>query len=707
MKVKQSIQRYLSACKRYKWAGLAGFACLVTLAGSIAAFRPESKTLYTAQKLLLYQPSTAKDSTAQPATSKVAVSEEDAAKSEEDANISSETSPNLSDSLLNRTAEKLQVRSYSLPPETLRRHLTLKQDTQQEDRWLVQFQDEQEERSAAVVESFTEAIVQQDLTEKRQDIESAVQLLEQRRDLIRDELRLAEEKLQEFSSREKPAIQQAVDGSLVSAITTIQQQQRELDRTLEGTEAEMTSLQNQLRMTPEQAYLAAAISADAVVTTLSTKIDELALQQQEQLRELQPQHPEIVALQHQQSVNESRLQQRIQEIARGDRANTISIQSWRALNLDKARQELANRLVSLKSQRDRLTQEVAILSRSEPELRRNYSDGTGLRLELEKLTSEVARYREASEQTGKELAAAELKQAETRSDWVSKGAPQVKPESNWLGSRPFVLGVGSGLGLLVAGITVLLVDWVRGRVLTPEEVQFILQKRVPLLGILPSIETSKSPIPILINSESTELQSYELFRSSILHHSPDRSPKIVMLSSIHKGEGKTVSAYNLAIAAAQAGKKTLLVEADLRTSSQANVLGVDIHPDKALSNDAISLDQIQPAAHIKNLFVLPNSGNIKQVTEVLESSKTQRLFEHVRNDFDFVVIDATTLCFSDVLLMESFTDGLILVTRLGHSERKGLKLVIEKITQSKSVTLLGTVINDVAKPTKYAPLLSL
>ncbi|MBD3885867.1 AAA family ATPase [Phormidium tenue FACHB-886] len=700
MKVKRSIQRYFAACRRYGWAGLAGFVSTVALAGGIAAFRPDVKTLYVVQKLLLHQSASATLPNAR-----------DAEASQEDAPAPVSEAPELSDALIEQMAAGLRVKRYSLSPETLRQNLTLRQDSEQGERWLVQFQDAEADRATAVVVAFTEAIAQQDLSEKRQGVESAVQLLEQRRDRLRDDLRVAEEKLREFSRREKPAIQQAVDGSLVSAITTIQQQQRELERTLEGTEAEMASLQNQLQMSPEQAYLAAAISADAAATALSAKIDELTLQQQEQLRELQPRHPEVIALQQQQSLYEARLQQRIQEIVGRGRALPISqatVQSWRALNLDQARQELANRLVGLKSQRDRLTRELAILGRSEPELRQNYSDGTALRLELEKLTNDVARNRRAFEQTEKDLAAAELQQSETKSDWVSEGAPQVKTITNWLWSRPFILLLGGGLGLLVAGATVLLIDLVHGKLLMPEEVEAILQKRVPLLGILPSIRTHKSSTPILMDADSPALEPYELFHRCILNQNQERSPKVVMLSSIRQGEGKTVSAYNLAIAAARAGKKTLLIEADLRAPSQADIFGIDLPPDgaEATPNDVELFKQIQSIPHISKLFILPSSSTAKQITEALEPSN-QQLFKEISEDFDFVVLDATTLHCSDVLLMESLVDGLILITRLGHSERKGLELVIEKITESKSVKLLGTVINDVTNPERYDPLLSL
>jgi len=116
--------------------------------------------------------------------------------------------------------------------------------------------------------------------------------------------------------------------------------------------------------------------------------------------------------------------------------------------------------------------------------------------------------------------------------------------------------------------------------------------------------------------------------------------------------------------------------------------------------DCMQLKHIQPVPEFETLFALPSPGAIEQVTEVLESSQTQQLLEQVRDDFDLVVIDTTALQFSDALLIEPFTDGLILVTRPGYTDRKGLKIVIEKLMEFSDIKLLGVIANNVSAPTK-------
>lgn len=701
------IKRYFAALNHYKWYGIGCFALVLAIAGGLATRLAKSENTYVAQGTLIYQP-TNEAAAKSPSTSQ---------KSDGTAlpmQLSVVTKEALtSDLLLQLTSKTLKAKRVAIAPATLRSQIKVEADPKQEHRFLVYHQDDDAQKAKLIVESFVNTVSDQSLADKRQQVVASIKFLEKRKDLLEDKLQVAEEKLRDFSRREKPAIQAAIDGSLVSAITNIQQQQRQLRREIEGINAEIVSLQGRLGMTPEQAYIASALSADQSVGTLKTKISEIDSQIQIQRQELQPKHPEIVALQHQQQVYETQLRQRMGEIVgTGGTGFMQNVAYFRQVsNLDKARQDLANKLVNLQTQRERLAQELNILQKAEPELRRNYRDGTELKLDLEKRMKEVARDREAFDQTEKQLAAASLKKVETQSDWVTDGSPQVRDMSHWWLNRSVTLLAGGLLGVLVGGTAVLLLDLLRGRVLLPEEVQAILQQRVPFLGVLPSLPkaASKEVIPVLVEADLPYLDAYELFRSRLHRHQQDQSVKSVVVSSTRDNEGKTVSAYNLAIASARAGKKTLLIEANLRTPSQAQVVGLTPTSRETcdFSANGISMGNIQQTPGIKNLSVLPSLGSLEQVAEVLESSQTQQSLKSVRDDFDFVVIDATALRYSDALLIEPFTDGLVLVTRPGYTNRSSLRVVIEKLTEFSNIRLLGVVMNHVTGSTKYTHLLSL
>jgi capsular exopolysaccharide synthesis family protein len=706
MKDNLFLKRYYAALRHYKWVAFACFAIISAIAWEVANLRSEPEVVYAVQGTLLYQPSREVASAdGQPAIAQKPV-------------VSLEFL--TSSRILELTARMLKAQRQEVTPEVLRNQVKLERDPNQENRFLIQHQGNDAHQAELVVASITNTIINQSLIDQRKEAEIPIkQFSERKKQLVRN-LHNAETALREFGRQKKPAIQAAVDGSLVSAITNIQQQRRQLHRELEGIDAEiasiqtqMTQIQNQMGMTPEQLYIVSAVSADSTIAGLRTKIDEIKSQIEQQRRELQPKHPDIVALQRQQQVHETQLQTRFVEIS-GDRKSTPLVRDVaeirRASDLDQSRKELTGKLANLRTQRNRMAQELSILSRSEPEIRRNYNDGTELELELEKHTNEVARYREALDQNEKQLETATLKKAETRSDWVSDGSPQVNEVRNWYLSRPFLLVVGGGIGILGAGLVVLILDALRGKILIPEEVEAILEQRAPLLGILPLIpmQESKTKIPFLTELDSIYLEPYELLRSSLLRNSLHRrsrgqSPKVVMLSSTQDGEGKTVSAYNLAIASARAGKKTLLIEANLRTSSQVQILGVPLDETEKLGSLAehLQISSVQAVPNVKNLFVWASPGSMDQVTEIIESNLTQELLNKARADFDFVVIDSTALKFSDTLLIEPFTDGLVLVTRPNYTDRSSLRIVIEKLANYSDIKFLGVILNRVTTSPQF------
>jgi Mrp family chromosome partitioning ATPase/uncharacterized protein involved in exopolysaccharide biosynthesis len=706
MKDNLVLNRYCAALYQYKWVGLACFAVISTIIWEVANLRSEPEVVYAVQGALLYQQpveivsTTGQSSTTQPST------------------VSLEFL--TSDQILQLTSKLLTAKHQEFTLQTLRDQVKLERDPNQENRFLIRHQGHEPNRAKLVVDSLIKTVIEQSLLNKRKEAELPIKRLGEQKKQLESNLRIAEMELREFGRQKKPAIQAAVDGSLVSAITTIQQQRRQLSRELEGIDAEIASIQTQIvqiqkqmGMTPKQLYLASTINTDSVIASLKTKIDEIKSQIEQQRRELQPKHPDIIALQRQQQIHETQLQKRLAEISGGkNNAPPIgdAVEIRRASDLNQSRQELAGKLANLRTQRNRMSQELGILNRTEPEIKKNYNDGTELKLELEKRTKDVVRYREELDQNQKQLAAAELKKAETRSDWKGDGSPQVNEVINWFMSPPVVLLAGGAIGILGAGLIVLLLDTFRGKILIPEEVEAILEQRAPLLGILPLIprQGSKTKIPFLTETDSIYLGPYELLRSSLLHNKlhrrkRDQAPKVVLLSSIQDGEGKTVSAYNLAIASARAGKKTLLIEANLRTSSQVQNLGVSLDETEKMGSLAehLQIANVQAVPNVNNLFVWASPGSMEQVTEIIESNLTQELLNKARTDFDFVVIDSTALKFSDTLLIEPFTDGLVLVTRPNYTDRSSLRIVIEKLANYSDIKFLGVILNHVATSPRF------
>ncbi|MFM7424460.1 MAG: AAA family ATPase [Elainella sp.] len=260
-----------------------------------------------------------------------------------------------------------------------------------------------------------------------------------------------------------------------------------------------------------------------------------------------------------------------------------------------------------------------------------------------------------------------------------------------------ILLVGSGVGLLVGAGLVLLLGSLDSTFYTLEEVQGALrQEEVPILGVLPLLPEAEG-LPVIAATDSPYLEFYERLRSTLRRVGGGKALKMVLLTSVLAEEGKSLTAYNLAIASARAGKRTLLIEADLRSASHAGALKLAVDPEtllEPLRYYGNLSDCIRLVPTVENLYVVPSAGPQRHAAAILESSEMRRLLEDTRGRFDLVILDAPSLnrC-NDALLLEPATDGLVLVTRPGYTEEGLLNETVQEFISSEQIRFLGAVVN--------------
>jgi capsular exopolysaccharide synthesis family protein len=251
---------------------------------------------------------------------------------------------------------------------------------------------------------------------------------------------------------------------------------------------------------------------------------------------------------------------------------------------------------------------------------------------------------------------------------------------------------------------VLLLDAIDSKVYTLEDLQNILrQQDVSILGLLPYLPWEQSGmLPIIDEAGSPYLEPFERLRSNLRRTLGGKSLRMLLLTSIVGEEGKTTTAYNLAIASARAGKRTLLIEADLRSPSRVASFGIAPDPDslvEPLRYYGNLSECIRLVPGIENLYIAPSAGPQRQAAAVLESSEMRRLIEDGRGRFDLVIVDAPPLtrC-NDALLLEPYTDGMVLVTRPGYTEEGLLVETAQQFVESETVKFLGAIITDTDIP---------
>ena len=549
---------------------------------------------------------------------------------------------------------------------------------------------------------MTEMIEQSRLINTSQ-LRGRIEALNSRLANVQRELAIAEEAFYRFISTEGTDLLAVQDGSLFSGITGSQQQQRQLQLILEEIEGQIDSTIDQLGLTPEEAYTSAALSADPILSSLRSQVLGIENQLKRAERDLRPDHPNLINLKKQLQVNEELAEERADEILQGMGNNKpLPEQIRKESSLDPARQDLANNLILLRTQREGILRQLESVKNTEQELRQQYEQFPDRQLRQARLVQEVETKRALYQTILTALVDAQSAEAETTSSYAIAQAPVVEEIPTTLASvnRFLILGAGTGIGLVLALGVIFLLALLDDRLHTPQELrELLLTREIPVLGNIPRIDEydlDERELPVIVDHDSLYLAFYERVRSNLRRYSSDAT-KVILVCSVNDDEGKSVTAYNLAIASAHAGKRTLIIEADLRNRSNSGWVQVSAEKDshlEPLKYFAESSEAIRLVPAIANLYLVPSPGPCRQVAAVIESNELEKLIEDARGRFDLVVIDTSSLskC-NDALLLESLTDGVVIVTRPGISRGSMLGETIDQFTEL-DIPILGAVINE-------------
>ena len=271
--------------------------------------------------------------------------------------------------------------------------------------------------------------------------------------------------------------------------------------------------------------------------------------------------------------------------------------------------------------------------------------------------------------------------------------PAVVPQRPIKNTAPRLLLLGLIAGFAIGLVGAVVLDRVDPKVRYPEQVSRDLG--LPILGVLPHLRT-KEPAEVV--------ESLRGLRLNIIHeYGPATGqPLLFTITSPGPGDGKTFLSSNLALAFADGGHRTLLVDADIRRGLLHRRLNANRQPGLAdyLLGKATADELVQQTAYPR-LSLIGCGTRTQRAPELLESPAMVALLERVRSEYDVVVIDSPPLTAGvDPFVLGTLTGSLVVVLRTGHSNRNvtGAKL---EVLQRLPIRLLGAVLNDVPRGGAY------
>lgn len=219
------------------------------------------------------------------------------------------------------------------------------------------------------------------------------------------------------------------------------------------------------------------------------------------------------------------------------------------------------------------------------------------------------------------------------------------------------------------------------------------------------VESASYESYIIVADEpfSVESESFRNLRATLRFSMRHEAPRVILVTSGQKGDGKTTIAVNLAASLAQTTARTLLVDADLRIPS--------VHKHFQLSRKTQGLSDYLAAPHeaelhimesdIANLCVLCAGSPTTSPSELLSTDKMEQVVTELSNEFEYVVIDTPPVGeIADALIISQLVDSTLLVVRSGITAQNAVQLAYNRLRQV-GANVLGTVFNGVRRQRGY------
>jgi capsular exopolysaccharide synthesis family protein len=204
------------------------------------------------------------------------------------------------------------------------------------------------------------------------------------------------------------------------------------------------------------------------------------------------------------------------------------------------------------------------------------------------------------------------------------------------------------------------------------------------------------------NANYEGISSYEeairTLRHSILLPDLDRSVKSLLITSATPGEGKSTAIIHLAIAHAEQGKKTLIIDADLRRPSIHKKL--NLNGSLGLSNVLLGefrwKETIVKNEQWPDLDVVP-SGTASRRASDLVGSMMMDILDEASKEYDLILVDAPPLLgFAEAMQVAKSVDGVVVMARAGQTSRRAVATVLATLKRLRA-NIIGLVLNEVDK----------
>jgi tyrosine-protein kinase Etk/Wzc len=526
----------------------------------------------------------------------------------------------------------------------------------------------------------------------RQDITAVKQFLAAEKEKKFNELDVAEAKLEDFQKRTGLLILDAQAENLVRIISQYDAEKNAADIELRASESGLSTLRNELKKIDPNLYdyIQGQVSK-SYIEEFQRQIAEYEVKRDiENTTIKDPQVKQKVIEDANLRINELKrnLQDKVSELSAGVLANTPEekrMLTEKILNSSIQVQSLKSKSSSLSGYLRKYEGDFAELPSESIELAKLQREATSsekLYLILEE------KYQEATINERARIGNAVL-----LDPGIDDFGP-VKPKKN------IIIISGLFIGLALGLIFAFTRNFLDRTIKTPDQIE---NKGMSVLSWIPNIEgmTDKSiagsEFMVALKPKSPIAESFKALRTRVEFSKLESEPiKTILITSSIPSEGKTVVALNLAGTFAQANKKVLLVDCDLRKPRAHSALGTDRYPglsDYLFKN--VAFEDIVKKTQQENMWFIPSGTIPPNPSELLGSVQMKNFLSDMRDKYDIIVLDSPPfITVTDAEILFNMTDGTILVAQADKTPFDAFTKSYIRLSSINPHNMLGAVLNN-------------
>ena len=565
----------------------------------------------------------------------------------------------------------------------------------------VAFVSEDPQLAKTVVNQVMKSYMANNIVSNRAEATAAGSFIEKQLPRAKAELDQIAEYLHQFKAQNKIIELKEETSGTVKTLISLDEELNNSQSLLANLSAQEKEIRRQLNLPEDKAVDIASLSQASGVKVVLGELQKVQTQLATQRSFLKEVHPSIIKLKSEEANLNSLLQAQTSQ-ALGSQAKIPSGK----LQMGQLKQDLTSAFVKLESECLGLQRKIESLSK----LKEYYKQRANVLPNLEKKQGELERSLSVAQKSYENLLTRqqEINIAKNQTVGNARVLEYAKVYSSPAAMKKKLgVTVGGGLaGLLLGVAAAFLVDVIDRRVKTAKEAEELFG--YTLLGLIPSFKTDSTSTPldpslegvsprviVATTPRSVIHEAYQMLQANLKFISLDKKVRTIVVTSSVPGEGKSEVAANLAAVMAQAGRRVLLVDADMRQPCQHHLWG--LINSVGLTNVMVGENEFCTAVQTvtTNLSVLTTGVMPPNPLALIDTERMTSFIEMLSQNYDCIVIDTPPLVgTADAAVLGNMVDGVLIVVQPSVVNLTSATAAKSLIARSEA-NILGIVANGV------------